>query len=227
MARRIPDEEVQCVAAAIFEKFGSELSKREFFRQAPFSSGILDARGMLWEDFRVWVGVGKARRRASKQKIHSQGSLREQLIHWAGVLGENISLADFERVTGVSRSTVSQYWESWTELRKGAGLTPQIKWKIRWTEDRLQQELHRVVRRLGRFPTSREFDRETAVSRTTLCRRLGDWETLEQKHLEWVEHQLSQQPGWEWLRLANTQEMLEEVEAWRRRESRPWGRGSG
>jgi hypothetical protein len=101
-------------------------------------------------------------------------------------VGEPVTYHRFARWSGIPVGQIYLHFRSWHDVRLAAGLP----WKppnVRCiSAEQLLSDLHGVVRRLGRWPTTAEFERLSGRSYHLLNRKVGPWKQVRARYREWV-----------------------------------------
>lgn len=92
--------------------------------------------------------------------------------------GEALTLAAFERETGISAWHVFRLFRSWKAVRICLGLQPETPRRARRTAEQIQQALRDQVARHGENITRMEFGKNTGISITSIMRHFRDWSEL-------------------------------------------------
>ncbi|ADG66857.1 hypothetical protein Plim_1014 [Planctopirus limnophila DSM 3776] len=101
-------------------------------------------------------------------------------------LGPEISLQRFTRETGISTTKVFAHWQSWSHLRRYAGLKRRAPMPKIYTDEELLREMNRVCGEINHYPTRSEFDRLARLKWQTLERRFGPKEQIIRVYREWL-----------------------------------------
>jgi hypothetical protein len=117
---------------------------------------------------------------------------REAIIEAARKAGASlsgpISLADFERLTGISEYHIYRHFPDggWSEVKRLAGLERHPKDNQSLSDEELICEFHRVVEELGDVPTWAVFDARADVSADVVRRRFGGLQGMLKRYGEWL-----------------------------------------
>ncbi|ODA28488.1 hypothetical protein [Planctopirus hydrillae] len=101
-------------------------------------------------------------------------------------LGPEISLQRFTRETGISTTKVFAHWQSWSHLKRYAGLKPRAPMPKIYTDEELLREMNRVCCEINHYPTCSEFDRLARVKWQTLERRFGLKDEVIKAYRKWL-----------------------------------------
>lgn len=98
-----------------------------------------------------------------------------------------LSRRKFRRESGICDHWVSTLFPGgWAEVRRLVGIARHPQFKQRFTADEVLAALHRVVCKLGRLPSSREFSEHSGIGRRTLRSRLGGPEATVEAYRRWL-----------------------------------------
>ncbi|MBI4496373.1 MAG: hypothetical protein HY689_00510 [Chloroflexi bacterium] len=113
----------------------------------------------------------------------------EEIRRVARELGvTTLSRRQFQRNSTISLKKVERYFLTWNKAIEGAGLIPTPSFVNRkLSENDLLEDLDRVARQLGRFPTENEYSHYGNYSAATYQkRRWGKWSNVKQIYNAWV-----------------------------------------
>ncbi|MCA9055290.1 MAG: hypothetical protein KDA75_15725 [Planctomycetaceae bacterium] len=123
-----------------------------------------------------------------KLRRHSRRSIVEALERAARKYGADITLEEFVRETGVSCGTVYRYFSGWPELRLEAELPRNVKSKMRYSDNALLEDPHKVAHLAGHVPTLDDYRTYGHAAVSTLQRRFGpEWMFVQGRYERWVE----------------------------------------
>lgn len=147
-----------------------DVSLVEFCRAVGVDEGTVRRRFGDWGSLRERVGL--PRRKRVGQTI-SADEIRVVLRRVVEDHGPALTLQDFERISGFSRTTIYARFGSWTALRELEGLEPNSRGSQPVDVRELTDELWRLKRKLGRIPKSHEIAKQTRFALSTYYNRLG------------------------------------------------------
>ena len=155
-------------------RLGPNVTLARFCREYGISKQKVYARFDDWSQLRKSAGLPGQGDRSSYTREGLIATVREA----ADALGEELSLPEFVRQTGISPRPIERLFGNWTALKAAAGLTRRRKPgpRPRLTKDELLAELRRVTTERGDV-SLRAFCRELDVSPSTI-ERLGAWGEL-------------------------------------------------
>lgn len=105
----------------------------------------------------------------SDQKLEIVHALKEAVLHW----GEDITMMEFLKESGVTQHAIYKFWNSWSELRVEAGYKPRRVANVVYSDEELLDEAVRVIDDCGGFPTIREFNEQSRFPYHALYMRFG------------------------------------------------------
>ncbi len=108
----------------------------------------------------------------------SAGDVRAAFREAVEEFGEAVTLQQFERWSGYSRSVVYARFESWTELRRLEGLEPNLPGREEVDFKILIDDLVRLRDRLGRIPKSYEIAKLSRFALSTYYNRVGGMKVI-------------------------------------------------
>ncbi|MBW3539277.1 MAG: hypothetical protein KY476_03330 [Planctomycetes bacterium] len=181
------DAEIIAAVRQLAAEAGPHITFAMLHQRIGISTSTVHSRFGGWS--KLCEAAGVAVRTLGRRSRHTPESLLQALIGLLKSGRTRISRCDFSRQTGISKDAILSHWGSWSALREAAGLSPQEVSRPRFSDDDLLAEFDRVMRKLGRFPSEREFDAEACCAMFTLRRRLGRRAELLQRWQEWQSRQ--------------------------------------
>ncbi len=103
----------------------------------------------------------------------------------AQTLGHSPSRAEFKAKSGMTEYHVLQYFPSWREAVRAAGLVPDST-NIKLDDDELLRDWGILVRTHRQIPTRHQYRREGLYSPGVFERHFGPWSTLPGKFLDFA-----------------------------------------
>ena len=126
-----------------------------------------------------------AKQRLSREEI--LGVLREVACDE----GAGVTLRGFVERTGIAESQVRKHFGSWTALLKELGRSGAERDYRRHADEQLWEAYHKLVGRLGRFPTQAEIDRDAPFSSRTYYARFGPQPHVKAAYRQWLAQRAS------------------------------------
>ncbi len=150
-------------------RLGPDISIMQFYRE----TGINDTNVYLlfenWADLRVQAGLPPRINRKGRWAVYTKEQLLELVREAAEEFGEDITLGEFTRQSGVTNKPIVRLFGSWVKLKKAAGLNairPSGQ-PVRFTREELIERLRELVAKRGDV-SRREFCREVKISNNGL-----------------------------------------------------------
>ena len=147
-----------------------DLTLGEFCAIAGVSRSTIDRRFGGWNRLRRKVGLPI--RRTGVGCGHTRDEVCEMFRVALEKFGATITRSQFCKQAGISPTVINRHFGSWGSLRKEFGLVRNLP-KLRYSSEQLLAELHRVLNKLGYFPTPSDIDRHAIYSSATYFRRFG------------------------------------------------------
>lgn len=182
------DEEIFDLVRALVKEVGPELTLATFREHTGLSAAGLYHRFGGWQKLCQRAGVTVRARRGPRPE-YSRESILAALTEFVKAGRTRICLADFSQLTGISADAIIHHWRSWSALRRAAGLSVREIPQPLYSDDDLLAEFDRVVRKLGRVPSRKDFDAEGCCSSVTLMKRFGRKRELLRRWEAWRERQ--------------------------------------
>ncbi len=128
-----------------------------------------------WNQFLEAAGVEVVNIYQSRRKAMQNDELIEQLLMLAKELGRTPSAAQFDRDPRTSSSGIAKlHFGSWNQFLEAAGL--QFNRFRKYTDDDLIKQVQDLAKRLGRTPSSKEFEQEPGTANpASVCIHFGSW----------------------------------------------------
>ncbi|MCA9025713.1 MAG: hypothetical protein KDA86_10915 [Planctomycetaceae bacterium] len=151
------------------ERLGPDISITQFYRE----TGINDTNVYLlfenWADLRVQAGLPPRINRRKRFAIHTKEQLLDRVKQAAEKFGEDITVGEFTRETGVTSRPITRLFGTWLKLKEAAGLhkvRPGGQ-PVRFTHEELVERLRELVKKRGDI-SRRQFCREVGISNNGL-----------------------------------------------------------
>ncbi len=161
---------------------GDALTFQMFCRETGVASTTIHARFGGW--FRLREEAGLPRKKGTRHlvRVHSTEHLQDLLRSLIRQTGPHVTQAEFCHRMQISNATIQRYCRGWKNLRLSIGLKARPQAHREWSETDLLFELHRVVQRVGAFPTVADLEREARISVPVFYARFGTLTRLRQKY---------------------------------------------
>lgn len=185
-AQLVDDELREALIRKLREIAGREsadLSFNDFRAATGIGFNTIARKFGRWSDFRQAAGLAPQGKRRGR-RFYTPERILQALQQVVAECGERVTLAEFTRRTGISTNAITRHFGSFTELRRRAGLGPNLRGRLHYTDEELLEHFHQVALKLGRIPTLAEFNRLAPVSTTTLHQRLGNKKEIERRYAE-------------------------------------------
>jgi hypothetical protein len=128
-----------------------------------------------WRALRVAAGLTD-RASGPRECFYSEGMIRREAEQLIAEVGPHLTLLEFTRRTRIDATTFRRHCGSWNAFRESLGLARNAPGPgRRYSDAELIVEYHRVVLKLGRLPSEREFARLARMPYQQLRWRFGRW----------------------------------------------------
>ena len=174
-------EELLASLKQVSAECGEDVTFLEFTRRTGHSYRMVQKKFGTWADLREAAGLPRIAR-IHREARHQNDEIVQILQEMAGESGDQISLDEFARTTGISGSNIHRLFGGWLKLRELAGL-PAVKKFVerRHSAESIEAALreyvgqHRGAVRLG------AFCQYTGLSESSLWYHCGSWTRLLRK----------------------------------------------
>ncbi|MEX0704724.1 MAG: hypothetical protein WD069_21680 [Planctomycetales bacterium] len=170
-------DELLVVKLRELAEFDPHITQREFCRRIHVPQSQIYQRFGGWNELRKLAGL-PPRTGGTRKPRYEVGWLVEKFRETRTLYGDDLTMRDFQRHTGISPTAIRNHFGSWSALRKSQGLSELPKAKAHYTDEELMADLHRVAWTLRRFPKSAELARLSKFSLSLYARRFGNFDVL-------------------------------------------------
>jgi len=154
-------------------RYPDALTMDRFCRETGIGSTTIQRRFGGWLALRTLAGLQRRKSHLVNGRVHSQEELLVRLRIAVKHFGKFITQQEFCQWAEVSPNTLHTYCGSWRKLRAALGLPERRLRQRLYADVELFEELSRLIRQLGRWPSSEEINRHGRFSYATYAERFG------------------------------------------------------
>ena len=160
---------------------GEDVTFLEFTRRTGHSYRMVRKKFGTWADLREAGGLSRIAR-IHREARHQNDEIVQILQELAGTQGDQISLDEFARTTGISGSNIHRLFGGWLKLRELAGL-PAVKKFVerRHSAESIESALREYVAQHRGVVRLRAFCLDAGLSESSLWYHCGSWTRLLRK----------------------------------------------
>jgi hypothetical protein len=171
-ALKYTDEGILAVCEKVLAEHG-DVTLHEFWNITGICPAHLQRRFGGWLAVKRRLGWTARRKRPTGGRVHSRESIVAALKEAAAELGDDLTLAEFTRRTGITEKPIAAYCGNWGRLRVLAGLVANNRGRKRIPDEALFADLWRLRQQFNRYPMYGEYERYGLAHVSTVVRRFG------------------------------------------------------
>ncbi len=161
---------------------GGVLTLADFCRETGVSPSSIHIRFGGWIPLRRAAGLPASRSYSGRGRVYTPLILLDWLQRARKEHGRYITRVQFCNFAGISQTAINTHWGSWRKLRAAAGLPERPQIMRQYRDIDLYAAMSRHVRKLGRFPSAEEINRDGEFSFATYAHRFGSHSDLKQRY---------------------------------------------
>ena len=160
---------------------GEDVTFLEFTRRTGHKYRLVQKKFGTWTDLREAAGLPRIAC-IHREARHQNDEIVQILQEMAGAQGDQISLDEFARATGISGSNIHRLFGGWLKLRELAGL-PAVKksFQRRHSAESIEATLREYIAQKRGAVRLRAFCLDTGLSESSLWYHCGSWTRLLRK----------------------------------------------
>jgi hypothetical protein len=185
--QRYTDDELIQLVKDWDARLPGALTLDEFCRRTEVGSTTIQRRFGGWLGLRQRAGLQRRKSHLVNGRVHTREEFVEKLQQAVDEFGTYITQHEFCVWMGIAPNTINSYWGNWRKLRAAAGLPERKRQQAQYNDEDLMQELARLRRTLGHWPTSEEINLHGRFSYASYAARWGAMYRVKDAYIRRVE----------------------------------------